>query len=153
MTPRKVKTNIVPFCTIIKRAFHKGMMWQDLFFDYISERIMVKRPWLSNDEITRLMKVYTKYTTWNFTRDMFYFLTFTSITFVDLENLKHTNIQTMEDGILWIVLNRQKKGTASYIPLLDIPKQILERYKDSEFAKMNRRVFKLQHHVCVNWLL
>jgi integrase len=59
----------------------------------------------------------------------------------------------MEDGSLWIVLNRQKTGTASYIPLLDIPKQILERYKDSEFAGTDGRVFKLQNHVCVNWQL
>ena len=51
------------------------------------------------------------------------------------------------------VTNRQKTGTASYIPLLDIPKQILERYKDSEFAGTEGRVFKLQHHVCVNWQL
>ena len=83
----------------------------------------------------------------------FIFSTFTGITFIDLENLKHTNIQAMEDGSLWIVLNRQKTGTASYIPLLDIPKQILERYKDSEFAGTEGRVFKLQHHVCMNWQL
>lgn len=82
-----------------------------------------------------------------------HFSTFTGITFIDLENLKHTNIQAMEDGSLWIVLNRQKTGTASYIPLLDIPKQILERYKDSEFAGTEGRVFKLQHHVCMNWQL
>jgi len=59
----------------------------------------------------------------------------------------------MEDGSLWIILNRQKTGTASYIPLLDIPVQILDRYKDSEFAGTDGRVFKLQHHVCVNWQL
>lgn len=99
------------------------------------------------------MNVHTKHASWNFTRDMFIFSTFTGITFIDLENLKHTNIQAMEDGSLWIVLNRQKTGTASYIPLLDIPKQILERYKDSEFAGTEGRVFKLQHHVCMNWQL
>lgn len=87
------------------------------------------------------MNVHTKHASWNFTRDMFIFSTFTGITFIDLENLKHTNIQAMEDGSLWIVLNRQKAGTASYIPLLDIPKQILERYKDSEFAGTEGRFF------------
>lgn len=153
MTPRTVKTNMVPFRTIVKRAFHKGMIRQDPFFDYVPERIMPKRPWLTNDEITWLMNVHTKHASWNFTRDMFIFSTFTGITFIDLENLKHTNIQAMEDGSLWIVLNRQKTGTASYIPLLDIPKQILERYKDSEFAGTEGRVFKLQHHVCMNWQL
>lgn len=65
MTPRTVKTNMVPFRTIVKRAFHKGMIRQDPFFDYVPERIMPKRPWLTNDEITRLMKVITKHATWN----------------------------------------------------------------------------------------
>jgi hypothetical protein len=54
MTLRTVKTNMVPFRTTVKRAFHKGMIRQDLFFDYVPERIMPKRPWLTNDEITRL---------------------------------------------------------------------------------------------------
>jgi hypothetical protein len=47
----------------------------------------------------------------------------------------------------------KRKYKLSDIPLLDIPKQILERYKDSEFARTDGRVFKLQHHVCVNWQL
>ncbi len=100
---------MIPFRTIVKRAFHKGMIRQDPFFDYIPERIMPKLPWLTNDEITRLMNVHTKHATWNFTQDMFIFSTFTGITFIDLENLKHTNIQTMEDGSLWIVLNARRR--------------------------------------------
>ncbi len=79
MTPRTVKTNMVPFRTIVKRAFHKGMIRQDPFFDYVPERIMPKRPWLTNDEITRLMNVHTKHASWNFTRDMFIFSTFTAL--------------------------------------------------------------------------
>jgi site-specific recombinase XerD len=153
MTPRTVKCNMILLHTCVTRAKHKGLIQQDPFFDFIPERIIPKRPWLTNDEIERLMKVQIKYSTWNFTRDMFIFCTFTSITFIDLENLRHTNIQTMEDGSLWIILNRQKTGTASYIPLLNIPIQILDRYKNSEFAGTDGRVFKLQTHVNMNWQL
>lgn len=99
------------------------------------------------------MQVHTKHATWNFTRDMFIFCVFTGITAIDLRNLKHSNIQRQEDGNLWIVLNRQKTGTASYVPLLDIPIQILDRYMDSEFAGEDGRVFKLQTHVNMNWQL
>ena len=59
----------------------------------------------------------------------------------------------MEDSSLWIILDRQKTGTASYIPLLDIPKQILERYRDTEFAGTGGKVFTLQTHVNMNWQL
>ena len=37
------------------------MIRQDPFFDYVPERIMPKRPWLTNDQITRLMNVHTKH--------------------------------------------------------------------------------------------
>lgn len=153
MTPRTVKCNLIPLRTCVTRAKHKGLILQDPFFDYVPEKIRPKRPWLTNDEIERLMQVHTKHATWNFTRDMFIFCVFTGITAIDLRNLQHSNIQRQEDGSLWIVLNRQKTGTASYIPLLDIPIQILERYRDSEFAGADGRVFKLQHHVCMNWQL
>lgn len=59
----------------------------------------------------------------------------------------------MEDSSLWIILDRQKTGTTSYIPLLDIPKQILERYRDTEFAGTGGKVFTLQTHVNMNWQL
>lgn len=59
----------------------------------------------------------------------------------------------MEDGSQWIILDRQKTGTTSYIPLLDIPKRILERYRNTEFAGTGGKVFKFQTHVNMNWQL
>lgn len=153
MTPRTVKCNMIPFRTCVTRAKHKGLIRQDPFFDYTPERIIPKRPWLTNSEIERLMQVHTKHVTLNFTRDMFIFSTFTGIAIADLTNLKHDNLQRQEDGSLWIVLNRQKTGTASYIPLLDIPTQILNRYRNSEFAGEYGRVFKLQTRQNMNWQL
>lgn len=153
MTPRTVKCNLIPLRTCLTKAKHKGLIRQDPFFDYVSEKIIPKRPWLTMDEIERLMQVHTKHATWNFTRDMFIFCVFTGITCIDLKNLDHSNIREQEDGSLWIVLNRQKTGTTSYIPLLDIPIQILDKYKDSEFTGEDGRVFKLQTHVNMNWQL
>lgn len=153
MTPRTVKCNMIPFRTAVTRAFHKGLIRQDLFFDYISEKIIPKRPWLTMDEIERLMKVETKHATWNFTRDMFIFCSFTGITAIDLRNLKQENIHRLEDGSLWIILDRQKTGTTSYIPLLDIPIQIINKYKDTEFTGTESHIFKLQTHVNMNWQL
>jgi Site-specific recombinase XerD len=153
MMPRTVKYNMTLFRTCVTRAKHKGLIRQDPFFDYTYEKIIPKRPWLTSNEIERLMQAHTEYATWNFTRDLFIFSTFTGIAIADLRNLKHANIQRQEDGSLWIVLNRQKTGTTSYIPLLDIPIQILNRYKASEFAGEDGRVFKLQTRQVINWQL
>ena len=153
MTPRTVKTNMNPFRQVVVRACNKVVLRQNPFFDFVPERVISKRPWLSNDEIQRMMQAKLKLATWRFTRDMFIFSTFTGIAIIDLRNLKHSNIQEMEDGSQWIILDRQKTGTTSYIPLLDIPKRILERYRNTEFAGTGGKVFKLQHHVSMNWQL
>ena len=153
MTARSVKTNMNPFRQAVVRACNKGVLRQNPFFDFVPERVIPKRPWLSNDEIQRIMQAKLKLATWRFTRDMFIFSTFTGIAIIDLRNLKHSNIQEMEDGSQWIILDRQKTGTTSYIPLLDNPKQILERYRDTEFAGTDGKVFTLQTHVNMNWQL
>ena len=153
MTARTVKTNMNPFRQAVVRACNKGVLRQNPFFDFVPERVIPKRPWLSNDEIQRIMQAKLKLATWRFTRDMFIFSTFTGITIIDLRNLKHSNIHEMEDGSQWIILDRQKTGTTSYIPLLDIPKQILEKYRDTEFAGTDGKVFTLQTHVNMNWQL
>lgn len=153
MTPRTVKTNMNPFRQVIVRACNKGVLRQNPFFDFVPERVIPKRPWLSNDEIQRMMQAKLKLATWRFTRDMFIFSTFTGIAIIDLRNLKHSNIQEMEDGSQWIILDRQKTGTTSYIPLLDIPKRILERYRNTEFAGTGGKVLKFQTHVNMNWQL
>lgn len=72
------------------------------------------------------MKTSLKSGTQRFIRDMFLFSTFTGLAFVDLKNLRHDNIVRKEDGKQWIVLNRQKTGSTSYIPLLNIPLRLIE---------------------------
>ena len=74
---------------------------------------------------------------------MFIFSTFTGLAYVDLKNLQHDNIVRKEDGKQWIVLNRQKTGNTSYIPLLDIPLGLIEKYWDTAFAGFGGRVFRL----------
>lgn len=89
------------------------------------------------------MQIDMKHESANFIRDMFLFSTFTGLAYVDLKNLRHDNIVQKEDGKQWIVLNRQKTGSTSYIPLLDIPLRLIEKYRDTAFAGFGGRVFRL----------
>lgn len=141
--PKTVNQNIKPLRKVVKRAFNKGLVYQDPFFDYKPERFIIKRRWLSMDEIEKIMQVQMKRATANFVRDMFLFSTFTGIAHVDMVNLRYDNIHRQDDGSLWIILNRQKTGTASYIPMLDIPVRIMEKYRNTEFAGRDGKVFKM----------
>jgi integrase len=139
-----VRINISPLRSVAKRAVSRKLLRQDPFFDYTRERIPHKRRWISQDELERLMKVDMGYPTLDFTKDMFVFACFTGISYVDLYNLKHSDIQKQEDGSLVIILKRQKTGVVSCIPLLPVAQSILDKYRDSQFTGWGGKVFRMQ---------
>jgi len=51
LPPSTIKVNIKPLRTLAMRAFHRGHLRQDPFFDYRHEKIISKRKWISNDEL------------------------------------------------------------------------------------------------------
>jgi site-specific recombinase XerD len=150
LSPRTAKATMKPFRTVAKRAFSKGLIRNDPFSDYVPERIISNPRCLTYGEIERLMKVDTGSAAINFVRDIFLFSTFTGISYIDLKNLRHTDIQRQKDGKLWIILNRQKTGTSSYVPLLDIPQQIIDKYKDTKFSGDDGKIFRVRSSASVN---
>lgn len=62
-------------------------------------------------------------------RDLFLFCCFTGLSFTDMRNLSEENLRTYFDDHLWIYMHRQKTSVQSNIRLLDIPLQIIEKYK------------------------
>lgn len=58
------------------------------------------------------------------------FYRYTALSYIDVCELTQANIRTAFDGNLWIMTKRHKTNVASNIRLLDVPKAILEKYKD-----------------------
>lgn len=150
LAARTARSTMKPFRTVVRRAYNKGLLRNDPFFDYVPEKILSNPRWLSHDEIDRLMKIRISSPALNFVRDMFLFSTFTGISYIDLKNLRHTDIGKREDGSLWIILNRQKTGISSYIPLLEFPKNIIDKYMGTKFSGDNGKVFKMRSSASVN---
>ena len=67
-------------------------------------------------------------------RDVFIFAAFTGLAFIDVYNLRSEHISEDSNGNLWIVKAREKTNNLCNIPLLNIPKQILEKYKDNPYC-------------------
>lgn len=63
-------------------------------------------------------------------RDTFIFCCFTGLAFSDVEGLKQEHLVEDNNKQLWIRKKRKKTNNMCNIPLLDIPSQILEKYKD-----------------------
>ena len=61
-------------------------------------------------------------------RDIFIFASFTVLSFVDIQELTNDNIVEV-NGEKWILSKRHKTKVAFQVKLLDIPLQIVERYR------------------------
>lgn len=62
------------------------------------------------------------------------FYRFTGLAFIDVYNLRPEHVSEDSNGNLWIVKPREKTNNICNIPLLSIPKQILDKYKDNPYC-------------------
>lgn len=65
-------------------------------------------------------------------RDVFVFCSFTGLAFVDVKNLREEHIIRSNGDEMWIRKSREKTNNMCNIPLLNIPKMLLEKYKDDK---------------------
>ncbi|MFV0327492.1 MAG: site-specific integrase [Bacteroides xylanisolvens] len=63
-------------------------------------------------------------------RDVFLVQCWTGLAFIDISELKEEHIIADNEGNLWIRKERHKTGIMCNVPLLDVPLEILEKYKD-----------------------
>ncbi len=62
-------------------------------------------------------------------RDCFVFACYTGLAYTDLFNLQPSHFKQDASGRQWIIIDRQKSGVTSYIPLFPGALQILEKYR------------------------
>lgn len=118
-----------PLRKMIKLAIAEGIISRDPFEGYAPERPKAEQKYLTREELDRLMKTQLDHPSRYLTRDMFLFSVFTGLAYRDVCNLTPKHIVRADDGVLWIRTTRQKTGTPCDIPLLELPKQIIEKYK------------------------
>lgn len=76
-----------------------------------------------------------------FVRDIFVFIYWTAMAFVDVKNLTTDDIVEI-NGEKWIISHRHKTNVPYQVKLMDVPLQIIERYKHLQeekqvFGKLN----------------
>lgn len=114
---------------MIKLAIGEGIITRDPFEGYSPERPKPEQKYLTRDELNKVMVTPLDHPCRYLTRDMFLFSVFTGLAYRDICNLTAKNIVRASDGVLWIETTRQKTGTPCEIPLMEIPLQILDKYK------------------------
>lgn len=114
---------------VIKSAMDNGLIRQDPFIDYeyISQPLVARC--LSEEEFNLILKTPLPKDNMNLVRDVFIFSCMTGLAFSDLRNLTPEHLKQAEDGVWWIHTARKKTGTPCHIPLMELPLQLIKKYK------------------------
>ncbi len=120
------------FKHIITLAFNNGWMKTNPFINFKLRFENVDRGYLTQEELNKIMQKRFTIQRIGQVRDIFVFSCFTGLAYIDVRNLTKNDLKTSFDGKLWIMKHRQKTNVLSNILLLDIPKMILEKYKNND---------------------
>lgn len=127
------------FHKVIKICLDNEWITKNPFTNYKSKLKEVVREYLSEEEIQSIMNKEFKIERLSLVRDIFLFSCFTGLAYIDVKNLTENNISYGIDGEKWIFTHRQKTESPSKIPLLPIPKMLIERYsKHPQCSNQNR---------------
>ena len=90
----------------------------------------VDRGYLTEEELSAIMNRKFTLKRLEQVRDLFVFSCFTGLAYIDVYSLRERHIRKSFDEQLWVMKKRKKTGIQSNILLLDVPKMILNKYKD-----------------------
>lgn len=115
------------FQKIMKRALDNGWIKSNPFRNIKFKLNEVETVYLDNDELNRLLTKKIDIDRLDQIRDVFVFCCFTGMAFTDVKNLKLSHIY--KDGdTCYIQKHREKTDILCNIPLLQIPKTIINKY-------------------------
>lgn len=134
MTACKCGTNTTAkFIQLFKRiiiiARNNGILVGDPFANYKIRFKKVDRGYLTEEEIAQISQKEFVSERLEQVRDVFIFSCFTGLAYIDVKNLTKEHIRISFDGNLWIMTKRQKTDTTVNVPVLMIPKMILDKYE------------------------
>ena len=125
---------------VIKRAINQGTLRKDPFVGYKFDVVSPECRHQIEEDLHKLMTTEIKSKALCFSRDMFIFSTFTGTSFSDVVKLTDKNIGINNRGDKYLSFKRQKTGTECYVPLLDIPLKIIEKYRSE---RKSERLFNM----------
>ena len=117
------------FHTILLFAQKSGLSFIDPFGNFKFNFDKTDRGYLTQEEIDTIYYKEFKSKRLEHVRDAFIFSCYTGLPYCDIYTLSSEDIKIGVDGKKWIMKDRGKTGVESFIPLLQIPLDILAKYE------------------------
>lgn len=103
----------------------------------------VKREFLDQKELDDLYQKEFSIPRLEEVRDCYVFSCYTGYAYSDAEALNPDHVVVGIDGNKWIIRDRKKTDTTENVPLLPIPLEIIEKYKNHPYCKINNRLLPM----------
>lgn len=116
---------------MINIAINNGFIVQNPFANYKIKFKKVDRGYLTEEELNRLIEKTMPVQRLEQVRDIFVFSCFTGLAYIDVKELTKKHLRTGFDGNTWIMTKRSKSNVNVNVPLMDIPKKIIQKYEDT----------------------
>lgn len=120
---------------MIRWAKRKGYVEKNPIEDFKCTYKQPKRTRLTWDELMQLYSKEFKTSRLEEVKDVYVFTCFTGYSYMDVYELEPDNIVLWIDGTKWLIRDRYKGDqNKSNVPLLEIPLQIIEKYKNHPYC-------------------
>ncbi|WP_081852609.1 site-specific integrase [Prevotella sp. 10(H)] len=124
------------FKKVINLAIANEYITRNPFAGIKFHEVPVNKEFLTLEELNRLSEKEFKIDRLELVRDVFLFCCFTGLAFIDVYNLRKEHLVTDNKGNLWILKTREKTSNMCNIPLLTIPKEILDKYEEHPLCQL-----------------
>jgi integrase len=125
---------------MLNRAVAHGWLIGNPFFLYKCTYKKVHHDWLPMEKFEELLYYKFAEKKLNVVRDCFVFASFTGFSHKELYTLRQDDRVNGPRGSVWIIKNRRKTGNEEAVPLLPIPIQVLERYKNHPHCVIKQKL-------------
>ena len=132
---------------IVTNAHTSGKITTNPFSKFRMGPSVKQRQFLTEEELLHLLTYSLSNPDLQIVRDIYLFSCLTGISYIDIANLKHENIHTIK-GELWVISVRKKTSTQFQIKLLEMAKQILEKYTGNHTP--TESIFKIKSYEWLN---
>ena len=116
---------------VVMKAHYNGLIPRNPFIQFHISPNVKEREYLTEDELKAVMTHEFADSKLAYIRDIFVFASFTALSFVDIQELTCDDIVEV-NGEKWILSKRHKTKVPFQVKLLDIPLQIIERYRPQQ---------------------
>ena len=127
-----------------------GWLPRNPFFGYKTKIIVTERIFLEQAELNSLISLNLSSQRLDTVRDVFVFCSYTGLAYIDVFNLRRSDVTKSSDNNLWLNIKRKKTGARIRLPLLPKAAEIFLKYEDYPICSIKNKALPVNTNQKMN---